>query len=50
MRSFYTTASSAIPNDQEGYSHFLYKDMISGKEGNAAALLRNVARIGQMPV
>ena len=50
MRSFYTTASSAIPNDQEGYSHFLYKDMISGKEGNAAALVRNVARIGQMSV
>jgi hypothetical protein len=40
MRNFYTTASTTIPNDQEGFSKFLYGDMISAKEGNPSALAR----------
>jgi len=50
MRNFYTTANTAIPNDQEGFSKFCYADMISGKEGNAAALLQRNARLGQVSV
>jgi hypothetical protein len=50
MRQFYTTANTAIPNDQEGFSTFLYGDMISGKEGNATALVQRGARIGQVSV
>jgi hypothetical protein len=50
MRNFYTTANTAIPNDQKGFSDFCYGDMISGKEGNAAALLNRGARIGQVSV
>lgn len=46
MRNFYTTASTTIPNDQEGFSKFCYGDMISAKEGDAAALLRQNPRIG----
>jgi hypothetical protein len=38
MRNFYTTANTTIPNDQEGFSNFLYGNMISGKEGNTTAL------------
>jgi hypothetical protein len=48
MRNFYTTANTAIPNDQEGFSTFCYGDMISGKEGNEAALLRHNSRLGQV--
>jgi hypothetical protein len=50
MRNFYTTASTTIPNDQEGFSNFCYGDMISGKEGNEAALVRKGARLGPVPV
>ena len=50
MRNFYTTANTSIPNDQKGFSNFCYGDMISGKEGNQAALLERVARLGQVPV
>jgi len=41
MRQFYTTASTTIPNDQQGFADFCYKDMTSGKEGNESALLKN---------
>ena len=50
MRQFYTTPNTAIPNDQEGFSSFCYGEMISGKEGNAAALNRYNARLGQVTV
>ena len=50
MRQFYTTASTTIPNDQKGFSAFCYGDMISGKEGNAAALARHNVRLGQVNV
>jgi len=50
MRNFYTTANTSIPNDQKGFSDFLYGDMISAKEGNTAALLRNNVRLGQVTV
>jgi hypothetical protein len=50
MRNFYTTASTTIPNDQEGFSAFCYGDMISGKEGNEAALVRKGARLGPVSV
>ena len=50
MRNFYTTPNTTIPNDQKGFSEFLYGDMISGKEGNEAALVRHNARLGQVNV
>jgi hypothetical protein len=42
MRNFYTTASTTIPNDQEGFSKFCFGDMISAKEGNPTALIRTI--------
>jgi hypothetical protein len=50
MRNFYTTANTAIPNDQEGFSKFCYADMISGQEGNEAALVKRNVRLGQVTV
>jgi hypothetical protein len=41
MQSFYSTASTTIPNDQESFSEFCYGGMISCKEGNAFACARN---------
>ena len=49
MRNFYTTANTTIPNDQEGFSQFLYGDMISSKEGNPIALGRQHPRLGSIP-
>jgi len=46
MRNFYTTASTTIPNDQEGFSNFCYGNMISAKEGNEIALSRQNPRVG----
>jgi len=46
MRNFYTTASTTIPNDQEGFGAFLYGNMRSAKEGDPIALLQNNPRIG----
>lgn len=50
MHNFYTTASTTIPNDQEGFSAFLYGDMPSGKEGDAGALANRNVRLGQVTV
>jgi len=50
MRNFYTTPNTAIPNDQEGFGNFCYGEMISGKEGNQAALERKGARLGPISV
>ena len=49
MRNFYTNPSTTIPNDQEGFSQFLYGDMISAKEGNPIALARQNPRLGSVP-
>jgi hypothetical protein len=49
MRNFYTNPSTTIPNDQEGFSQFLYGDMISAKEGNPIALSRQQPRLGSLP-
>ncbi len=46
MRNFYTTANSTIPNKQGEFADFCYGDMISAKEGNNFALLRQNPRIG----
>jgi hypothetical protein len=48
MRNFYTTASTTIPNDQEGFGTFLYGGMRSAKEGDPIALLRDNPQIGPM--
>jgi hypothetical protein len=48
MRNFYTTASTTIPNDQEGFSKFCFGDMISSKEGNPTALHRQIPRLGSV--
>jgi len=49
MRNFYTNPSTTIPNDQEGFSKFLYGDMISSKEGNPISLGRQNPRLGSIP-
>jgi len=48
MRNFYTTASTTVPNDQEGFSKFLYGDMISAKEGDLTALTHQHPRLGSV--
>jgi hypothetical protein len=40
MRNFYTTASTTIPNDQEGFGKFCYGDMVSAKDGSKTELLK----------
>ena len=44
MRQFYSTANTTIPNDQGGFAEFCYVDMISAKEGNMFASVRNNPR------
>jgi hypothetical protein len=46
--NFYTTANTKIPNDQKGFAEFCYGDMISAKEGNDFALMRDNPRIGSI--
>ena len=48
MRNFYTTASTTIPNDQEGFSKFCYGDMSSAKEGDLNALVKQHPRMGSV--
>jgi len=40
LRNFYTTASTTIPNDQEGFGEFCYGNMVSAKDGSKTALLK----------
>jgi hypothetical protein len=40
MRNFYTTASTTVPNDQEGFGEFCYGNMLSAKDGSKTALLK----------
>ena len=44
MRQFYSTANTTIPNDQTSFAEFCYGDMISAKEGNQFASVRNNPR------
>jgi len=43
LRPFYSTASTTIPNDQESFSQFCYGGMVSCKEGNVFACVKNNA-------
>jgi hypothetical protein len=43
MRPFYSTASTTIPNDQTAFAEFCYGGMVSCKEGNAFACVKNNA-------
>ena len=45
LQPFYSTANTAIPNDQSGFADFCYGSMISCKEGNMFACARNLSRI-----
>jgi hypothetical protein len=44
LRPFYTTASTTIPNDQGGFADFCFGSMVSCKEGNQFACVKNIAR------
>jgi hypothetical protein len=44
MRSFYSTASTKVANDQGAFAQFLYGNMPSAKEGDAFALLQDNPR------
>lgn len=41
MRTFYSTANTKIPNDQDAFAEFCYGDMISCKEGNGFACIKD---------
>jgi hypothetical protein len=43
LRPFYSTASTTIPNDQSAFADFCYGSMISCKEGNLFACVKNNA-------
>ena len=44
MRNFYTMPNTKIPNDQKSFAEFCYGNMISCKEGNPTACLKNIPR------
>jgi hypothetical protein len=44
MRNFYVTPNTKIPNDQASFADFCYGDMISCKEGDPLACVRNNPR------
>jgi len=46
QHNFYATPNTQIPNNQKEFAEFCYGDMISAKEGNDYALIRNNPRIG----
>jgi hypothetical protein len=49
MRSFYSTASTTVPNDQEAFAEFCYGGMLSGKEGDPMGLERSTSpRLGSV--
>lgn len=48
MRNFYTNPSTTVPNNQEEFSQFCYGDMISAKEGNEIALIKQNPRLGSV--
>ena len=44
MRNFYTTPNTKIPNDQTSFAEYCYGDMISCKENNPVACLKDNPR------
>ena len=44
MRPFYSTASTTIPNDQGAFADFCYGSMVSCKEGNMFACVKDNGR------
>ena len=48
QHNFYATPNTQIPNNQKEFAEFCYGDMISAKEGNDYALIRNNPRIGSI--
>lgn len=48
QHTFFATPNTTIPNDQNGFAQFCYGDMVSGKDGNDFALMRNNPRIGSI--
>jgi hypothetical protein len=44
MRTFYATPNTKIPNDQTAFADFCYGDMISCKEGDGLACIRDNPR------
>lgn len=48
QHNFYATPNTQIPNNQKEFAEFCYGDMISAKEGNDYALIRNNPRIGSV--
>ena len=44
LRPFHSTASTTIPNDQGGFADFCYGDMLSCKQGNMFACVRDNVR------
>lgn len=44
MRNFYATPNTRIPNDQEAFANFCYGDMISCKDGDGLACIKNNPR------
>lgn len=44
MHRFYSNPSTTVPNDQEGFANFCYGEMVSAKEGNDFAAVRNNPR------
>jgi hypothetical protein len=41
MRSFYSTPSTQIPNDQGAYANYLYGDMPSCRDGDGMACVKD---------
>lgn len=48
MNRFYSTPSTTVPNDQEGFADFCYGGMISCKDGDTMACARNAPRLGSV--
>ena len=46
--NFYATANTRVPNYQKDFAEFCYGDMVSGKEGNDFALMKNNPRLGSI--
>ena len=44
QRNFYSTANTRIPNNQTAFANWCYGTMISAKEQNPAALMKNNPR------
>ncbi len=43
QRQFYTTANTKIPNDQDKFADWLYKQPMTCKEGNGHKCINNIS-------